>query len=104
MAPTADDSGPSLEKFREYLRVLARLQLDPRLQGKLDPSDLVQEALLKAHQRREQFRGHTDAEMGAWLRQILANTLTDAVRRFAGEGRDVGRERSLEEALEQSSA
>jgi RNA polymerase sigma-70 factor (ECF subfamily) len=104
VANEAERESPSLERFREYLRVLARLQLDPRLQGKLDPSDLVQETLLRAHERREQFRGQTDAEMGAWLRRILANTLTDAVRRFAGEGRDVGRERSLEAALEQSSA
>ncbi len=100
MANLGGPQGPSLEKFREYLRVLARVQLDPRLQGKLDPSDIVQETLLKAHERREQFRGHTDAEMGAWLRQTLAHTLTDAARRFAGEGL----ERSLEEALEQSSA
>src|SRR5262245_3015501 len=93
-----------LECFREYLRVLARLHVDPRLRGKLDPSDLVQETLLRAHARRDQFRGATDGELAAWLRQALANQLADALRRYTRPQRDVGLERSLEAAVEESSA
>jgi RNA polymerase sigma-70 factor, ECF subfamily len=93
-----------LEKFRDYLRMLARLQLEPQFQGKFDPSDVVQETLLRAHEKRDQFRGQTDAELAAWLRQILARQMADAVRRFSGGTRDVGRERSLEDSLHRSSA
>ena len=95
--------GLPLGRFRSYLHLLARLHLDPRLRGKVDPSDLVQQTLLQAHQARQQFRGQTEAELAGWLRQILARTLAHAVRDLARGRRDVGRERSLEEALEQSS-
>jgi RNA polymerase sigma-70 factor (ECF subfamily) len=100
--PPADDL--SLERFRNYLRLLASLQLDPRLKGKLDPSDAVQQTLLKAHEGREQFRGQGMAEQAAWLRKILANCLADELRKFSRDKRHVDLERSLEAELQQSSA
>jgi RNA polymerase sigma-70 factor (ECF subfamily) len=93
-----------MERFRDYLCLLARLHLDAQLRSKLDPSDIVQEVLLKAHDHQEDFRGQTEAERLAWLRRILANTLVDAARRFQGERRDVGREQSLDDAVHDSSA
>lgn len=104
MTTQAEGSERPLEHYREYLRLLARLQLDPRLRGKFDPSDIVQEALLKAHEKRDQFRGKTEEERAGWLRSILANTLIDVARKYCAEGRDVAAERSLEAALHQSSA
>jgi RNA polymerase sigma-70 factor, ECF subfamily len=93
-----------VQQYRDYLRLLARLQLSPRLRAKLDASDVVQDALLQAHAGRGQFRGRTEAEWLAWLRAILANALAAAARRFGAAGRDLSRERSLEAELEMSAA
>jgi RNA polymerase sigma-70 factor, ECF subfamily len=103
MTPEADDRQP-LERFRSYLLLLARRQLQGRAPARLDASDLVQQTLLEAHRQGEHFRGSTDAERAAWLRQILAHNLADADRALHRDKRDVGRERSLEAALTHSSA
>src|SRR5688572_30785758 len=94
--PTA--LGDDVQIYRNYLRVLARMQLDPRLVSKLDPSDLVQETLLKAHQALSRFEGKSDLELAAWLRRILANTMKDAMRRYQSSYRDVALERSIDES------
>ena len=65
------------------------MTLDPAC-GRIDPSDLVQQTLLKAHEKRDQFRGKTDAERAAWLRAILADQIADALRRFGRQGGNPG--------------
>ena len=70
------------EDFRDYLVFLARLWLPRRLQRKLDASDLVQVALTKAFEKAQQFRGENGAQYKAWLRQILRNTLLDALKKY----------------------
>ena len=93
-----------IEDYRDYLLLLFRLQFGGRLRAKLDASDVVQQAILHAHENRSQFRGRTEGEWLAWLRAILANTLATAARRFDAQARDAGRERSLEAELERSSS
>jgi RNA polymerase sigma-70 factor (ECF subfamily) len=94
----------SWESYRQYLRVLADVHLPAALRGKLDPSDVVQQTLLRAHEKREQFRGRTEAEAAGWLRAILVNTVAEAARAYGRQRRDPARERSLEAAVEESSA
>jgi RNA polymerase sigma-70 factor (ECF subfamily) len=99
-----DAWGRLLDVYRGYLTLLARLQVGRRLQGKADASDLVQEAFLQAHRRFAQFRGTTEAEFAAWLRQILASRLAKLLWRFRGaQCRDVRLERELQDELDQSS-
>lgn len=93
-----------LESYRHYLKLLARTGIDASLQGKADPSDLVQETYLKAHQHFGRFHGRSEAELTAWLRRILARNLADLTRRYhLAESRRTGRERSLEQLLDTSS-
>lgn len=91
-----------LDRFRSYLLLLARTRLDRQLQGKLDASDLVQQTLLEAHQALESFRGDNVAAQAAWLRQILARNLANAVRDWTRDKRDVRRERDLQAGLDES--
>jgi len=104
MPPEAEDCGAELERFRAYLALLARLQLDPRFQGKVDLSGVVQQTLLEAYQALEQLRGMEEKQRLAWLRKVLANNLKDVVKKLRTKRRDVQRECPLEAALDASSA
>ena len=94
------------ERYRSYLIVLARVHLARAgpVRDKLDASDLVQDVLLQAHVARPQFRGGSAEEFTAWLRQILANKLIDAQRRYGRKKRDAALERSCRETVEGSAS
>jgi RNA polymerase sigma-70 factor (ECF subfamily) len=96
--------GQLLELYRGYLKLLVRLQIDRRLQGKLDASDIVQDAFLQASRCFDQFRGASEAELTAWLRQILVSKLATQMRRYLGaKQRDVRLERELARSIDHSS-
>jgi RNA polymerase sigma-70 factor (ECF subfamily) len=96
--------GKLLEVYRNYLRILARIEIGRRLQGKLDASDLVQETFLEAHRNFCRFRGKDEPQFVQWLRSILAAKVANLVRHYFGtKARDVRLEQDLAAGLDQSS-
>jgi RNA polymerase sigma-70 factor (ECF subfamily) len=89
--------GDLLQLYQNYLSLLAQAQIDGRLRRRMSSSDLVQETLLAAHRDFDQFRGKTEGEWLAWLRQILSNCLSHAIERhFHAKKRDLRREVALD--------
>lgn len=97
-----DDIATELEKYREYLGLLGRMQLDDQLAGKVDVSGVVQLSLFEAV--RSGWESRSEDERLPLLRRIFANNLLDEIRKFRTEARDVKRERSVEQAVEQSAS
>ena len=92
------------ERYRSYLLVLARISLRDwgPAANKVEASDVVQDALLRAHKALPQFQGTTSAELQAWLRKILETQLLDAVRYWHRGKRDAQLERSMRETISDS--
>jgi RNA polymerase sigma-70 factor (ECF subfamily) len=93
-----------LETFRDYLALLARQQISDRMRAKVDLSGVVQQTLLEAHQAYAQLEPLNDAQKAGWLRRALANNLADELRKLTTGKRAVGREQSLQAALDQSAS
>jgi RNA polymerase sigma-70 factor (ECF subfamily) len=90
--------GELLSLYRNYLSLLASTQLERRLRPRVSPSDIVQETMLKAHRHFTQFKGRSEAEFLAWLRQILLSNLAHVVERhLLAAKRNIRREISIEE-------
>jgi RNA polymerase sigma-70 factor, ECF subfamily len=103
-----ESMGQLLQTYRNYMTILATMQLDRKLRRRMNPSDLVQEAMLAAHRDFGKFRGSSEREFLAWLRQVLINCLHHAVEvHLRAKKRDVRREISIEQvsaALDRSAA
>lgn len=72
--------GNVLEAYRRYLYQIATDELPKHPVASLSPSDLVQETLLRATEKFQDFRGATAVEFVAWLRETLHHKLIDASR------------------------
>lgn len=95
--------GRLMERYRNYLALMARLQMG-RLRGKLDVDDLLQEVSLEAHREIARFRGRSEPEFLAWLRRILSGIYSNQLRHYLGtQRRDARRERPIAADLERSS-
>jgi RNA polymerase sigma-70 factor (ECF subfamily) len=100
----ANEASQALEPFRSYLEVLARVHLDARLRGKLDPADVAQQALLRAYAAWPEMKNPERAVVITWLRRILARTLADVAKHYDRDKRAVDLERSLEADLDRSAS
>src|SRR5919198_5750781 len=98
------DPSQALEPYRSYLEVLARVHLDARLRGKLDPADVVQQALLRAYAAWPELKNPDRPVVASWLRRILARTLADVVKHYDRDKRAVDLEQSLEADLDRSAS
>ncbi len=95
-AGEAEALGPLLDGYRDRLRRMVAMRLDPRLHGRVDASDVIQEGYLDAARRLPDYL----AEPGRmpfylWLRFLVGQRVIEAHRRHLAEGRDAGREVSL---------
>lgn len=88
-----------LAAYRPYLRSIANQSLSGGLEQRVDGSDLVQEALLRGTAGLNDFRGTTDAELAAWLKQILDNLLKEWLRFHTAAKRDHRKEVAAVESL-----
>lgn len=96
--------GRLLEPYRNYLRLLARLEVGRHLRAKVGASDMVQETFLQAHRAFGDFRGESERQLLQWLRSILASRLSKAIRRYWGtQRRAILLERELDRELGRSS-
>ncbi len=103
MDPHADLPIQDLERFRDYLAMLARLQVSPRYRAKIDLSGVVQQTMVEAWRAGAKLQEYAEAHRIAWLRNALANNLTDAMRKLGTAKRNIAQERSLADDLHQSS-
>jgi len=95
--------GELLGHYRHYMTLLARVQIGRQLQGKVDASDIVQDAFLEVHRGVAEFRGDTQGQFVQWLKAILAAKLANTVRHYVGtQLRDVRLEQQLAQDIDQS--
>ena len=88
--------GTLLNRYRERLHTMVALRLDRRLQGRLDASDVVQEALLEASLHLADYARDPRLPFYLWLRAVTGQRMVALYRHHLGvQARDAGREVSL---------
>jgi RNA polymerase sigma-70 factor, ECF subfamily len=88
--------GALLERHRDRLKRMVALRLHPRLQGRIDPSDVIQEAYLEASTRLAEYLNDRSMPFFLWLRFLTGQKLVTLHRKHLDvQMRDAGREVSL---------
>jgi RNA polymerase sigma-70 factor, ECF subfamily len=94
-----DALGQLLAYCRAYLLAVANERLEPELQAKVGASDVVQDTFLEAQRDFSRFRGGSEEELLAWLRQILLHNLANLSRQYRQtDKRQIDREIHLSQA------
>lgn len=104
MAQPGVDGPKDLEQERNYLLLLARLQVSPALRNRIDLSGVVQQTLLEACEAGSRLDALAPEQRAAWLRRALSHNLADEARKLSTGKRDMRRENSLEAALAESAS
>lgn len=78
--------------YQNRLERIVSFRLDPRIRGRIDAADILQEAYLEVSHRLQSFLECTDVSFFVWLRQHTLQTLIDVHRRQFRQKRDVNRE------------
>ena len=90
--------GGLLNHYSNYMKVLCHARLDPRIRGRVDASDVVQESILEAYRDFTGFEGNTSAEFTGWLRKILVHNLARVIEfHLQAAKRDVRQERLIDD-------
>jgi RNA polymerase sigma-70 factor (ECF subfamily) len=85
-----------MQRHRDSLRRVVQLRLDQRIQRRIDVSDIVQDILVEANRRLQDYLANPVMPYHLWLRQIAQDRIIDAHRRHrASAKRSVDRERPL---------
>jgi len=96
--------GRLLERYRNYMALLVRIQVGRRLSRKVDPEDLLQEIGLEIHRKLPMFRGSSEREFLTWVRRMIGSILANQFRHFLGtKCRDIRLEQALVDELDHSS-
>lgn len=97
--------GELFEEYRPRLRRMIELRLDPRMSGRIDVDDVLQEAFVDASKRVEHYTTDTSRSFYIWLRLIVEQTLADLHRRHLGaQMRSVAREVKFSQPQNHSSS
>ncbi len=93
-----------LARHRHRLRQMVAVRMDQRLAGRVDPSDVVQDAMVEACKRLPEYFRDRPIPFYPWLRQLAWNRLVDLYRfHVEGARRAVGREEAIAAELSDAS-
>ncbi len=85
-----------LERYRDRLRRMVEMRLDPRLQARIDASDVIQEAYVEVAERLDEYLRDPKLPLFLWLRLVVGERLVTLHRHHLGaQMRDANREVSL---------